>query len=88
MQEIFQRTMRSRLESFKSAKMGVAPPKHITKHPKKDQQQKVRGQNQAVLCPPPSSSPSNMIILLRRQRYPPQTPLEKNRCYYSGDEGL
>uniref|UniRef100_A0A671Z2W2 Sodium/hydrogen exchanger n=1 Tax=Sparus aurata TaxID=8175 RepID=A0A671Z2W2_SPAAU len=29
-------TMRSRLESFKSAKMGVAPPKHITKHPKKD----------------------------------------------------
>ncbi|TNM93068.1 hypothetical protein fugu_018470 [Takifugu bimaculatus] len=36
-QEIFQRTMRSRLESFKSAKMGVAPPKHITKHPKKDQ---------------------------------------------------
>uniref|UniRef100_A0A3Q3WLF2 Sodium/hydrogen exchanger n=1 Tax=Mola mola TaxID=94237 RepID=A0A3Q3WLF2_MOLML len=39
-QEIFQRTMRSRLESFKSAKMGVAPPKHITKHPKKDHQQK------------------------------------------------
>uniref|UniRef100_A0A3Q3WSB3 Sodium/hydrogen exchanger n=1 Tax=Mola mola TaxID=94237 RepID=A0A3Q3WSB3_MOLML len=41
-QEIFQRTMRSRLESFKSAKMGVAPPKHITKHPKKDHQQKVK----------------------------------------------
>uniref|UniRef100_A0A7N8XXE2 Sodium/hydrogen exchanger n=1 Tax=Mastacembelus armatus TaxID=205130 RepID=A0A7N8XXE2_9TELE len=41
-QEIFQRTMRSRLESFKSAKMGVAPPKTITKHTKKDQQQKVR----------------------------------------------
>lgn len=41
-QEIFQRTMRSRLESFKSTKMGVAPPKHITKHSKKDQQQKVR----------------------------------------------
>ncbi|XP_071751038.2 sodium/hydrogen exchanger 3 isoform X1 [Centroberyx gerrardi] len=40
-QEIFQRTMRSRLESFKSAKMGVAPPKTITKHPKKDQQQKM-----------------------------------------------
>ncbi|XP_056876481.1 sodium/hydrogen exchanger 3.1 [Takifugu flavidus] len=40
-QEIFQRTMRSRLESFKSAKMGVAPPKHITKHPKKDQLQKM-----------------------------------------------
>ncbi|XP_076611205.1 sodium/hydrogen exchanger 3-like [Chaetodon auriga] len=40
-QEIFQRTMRSRLESFKSAKMGVAPPKHITKHTKKDQQQKM-----------------------------------------------
>ncbi|XP_061659396.1 sodium/hydrogen exchanger 3-like isoform X2 [Syngnathoides biaculeatus] len=40
-QEIFQRTMRSRLESFKSAKMGVAPPKTITKHQKKDQQQKM-----------------------------------------------
>ncbi|TMS17951.1 Sodium/hydrogen exchanger 3 [Larimichthys crocea] len=33
--------MRSRLESFKSAKMGVAPPKHITKHTKKDQLQKM-----------------------------------------------
>nr|XP_019959927.1 PREDICTED: sodium/hydrogen exchanger 3-like [Paralichthys olivaceus] len=41
-QEIFQRTMRSRLESFKSAKMGVAPPKKITKHKQKEQQQKVR----------------------------------------------
>uniref|UniRef100_A0A8C3AQF6 Sodium/hydrogen exchanger n=1 Tax=Cyclopterus lumpus TaxID=8103 RepID=A0A8C3AQF6_CYCLU len=40
-QEIFQRTMRNRLESFKSAKMGVAPPNKITKHIKKDQQQKV-----------------------------------------------
>ncbi|XP_037651629.1 sodium/hydrogen exchanger 3-like isoform X2 [Sebastes umbrosus] len=40
-QEIFQRTMRSRLESFKSGKMGVAPPKTITKHSKKDQQQKM-----------------------------------------------
>ncbi|XP_077405362.1 sodium/hydrogen exchanger 3-like isoform X1 [Vanacampus margaritifer] len=40
-QEIFQRTMRSRLESFKSAKMGVAPPKTISKHQKKDQQQKM-----------------------------------------------
>ncbi|XP_026204643.1 sodium/hydrogen exchanger 3.1 [Anabas testudineus] len=40
-QEIFQRTMRSRLESFKSAKMGVSPPKPITKHTKKDQQQKM-----------------------------------------------
>uniref|UniRef100_A0A8C3APF1 Sodium/hydrogen exchanger n=1 Tax=Cyclopterus lumpus TaxID=8103 RepID=A0A8C3APF1_CYCLU len=39
-QEIFQRTMRNRLESFKSAKMGVAPPNKITKHIKKDQQQK------------------------------------------------
>uniref|UniRef100_A0A3Q3FS02 Sodium/hydrogen exchanger n=1 Tax=Labrus bergylta TaxID=56723 RepID=A0A3Q3FS02_9LABR len=39
-QEIFQRTMRSRLESFKSTKMGVAPPKTISKHTKKDQQQK------------------------------------------------
>uniref|UniRef100_A0A665VWS9 Sodium/hydrogen exchanger n=1 Tax=Echeneis naucrates TaxID=173247 RepID=A0A665VWS9_ECHNA len=35
-QEIFQRTMRNRLESFKSAKMGVAPPKTISKHTKKD----------------------------------------------------
>lgn len=33
-QEIFQRTMRNRLESFKSAKMGVTPAKKITKHPK------------------------------------------------------
>lgn len=40
-QEIFQRTMRNRLESFKSAKMGVAPPKPISKHPKKDAQQKM-----------------------------------------------
>ncbi|XP_029519676.1 sodium/hydrogen exchanger 3-like [Oncorhynchus nerka] len=40
-QEIFQRTMRSRLESFKSAKMGVAPPKKISKHLKKDQPQKM-----------------------------------------------
>lgn len=40
-QEIFQRTMRNRLESFKSAKMGVTPPKTITKHSKKDQQQKM-----------------------------------------------
>ncbi|XP_044191240.1 sodium/hydrogen exchanger 3-like isoform X2 [Thunnus albacares] len=40
-QEIFQRTMRNRLESFKSAKMGVAPPKTISKHPKKDHQQKM-----------------------------------------------
>uniref|UniRef100_A0AAR2ISV9 Sodium/hydrogen exchanger n=1 Tax=Pygocentrus nattereri TaxID=42514 RepID=A0AAR2ISV9_PYGNA len=36
-QEIFQRTMRSRLESFKSAKMGVSPAKKITKHPKPSQ---------------------------------------------------
>uniref|UniRef100_A0A4W4ERR1 Sodium/hydrogen exchanger n=1 Tax=Electrophorus electricus TaxID=8005 RepID=A0A4W4ERR1_ELEEL len=41
-QEIFQRTMRSRLESFKSAKMGVTPAKKITKHPKKDPNHKVR----------------------------------------------
>ncbi|XP_039677164.1 sodium/hydrogen exchanger 3.2 isoform X2 [Perca fluviatilis] len=40
-QEIFQRTMRNRLESFKSAKMGLAPAKTITKHTKKDQQQKM-----------------------------------------------
>ncbi|KAG7457763.1 hypothetical protein MATL_G00230730 [Megalops atlanticus] len=36
-QEIFQRTMRSRLESFKSAKMGVTQNKKMIKHPKKDQ---------------------------------------------------
>ncbi|XP_059411401.1 sodium/hydrogen exchanger 3.1 [Carassius carassius] len=35
-QEIFQRTMRSRLESFKTAKMGVSPAKKITKHHKKE----------------------------------------------------
>ncbi|KAM4725375.1 sodium/hydrogen exchanger 3-like [Anableps anableps] len=40
-QEIFQRTMRSRLESFKSGKMGVAPPKTITKHTKREQQPKM-----------------------------------------------
>nr|UQS87557.1 solute carrier family 9 member A3 [Rhamdia quelen] len=40
-QEIFQRTMRNRLESFKSAKMGVSPAKKITKHPKKESNQKV-----------------------------------------------
>ncbi|XP_068616319.1 sodium/hydrogen exchanger 3-like, partial [Brachionichthys hirsutus] len=40
-QEIFQRMMRSRLESFKSAKMGVAPPKHISRLSRKDQQQTV-----------------------------------------------
>uniref|UniRef100_A0A3B4AGP1 Sodium/hydrogen exchanger n=1 Tax=Periophthalmus magnuspinnatus TaxID=409849 RepID=A0A3B4AGP1_9GOBI len=40
-QEIFQRTMRNRLESFKSGKMGVTPPKTITKHSKKDTQQKM-----------------------------------------------
>ncbi|XP_062343261.1 sodium/hydrogen exchanger 3-like isoform X1 [Osmerus eperlanus] len=36
-QEIFQRTMRSRLESFKSAKTGVASSKKISRHPNKDQ---------------------------------------------------
>ncbi|XP_070403409.1 sodium/hydrogen exchanger 3 isoform X4 [Nothobranchius furzeri] len=41
-QEIFQRTMKSRLESFKSGKMGVAPPKTITKHTRKEQQQKLQ----------------------------------------------
>ncbi|KAI4876210.1 hypothetical protein NFI96_017943 [Prochilodus magdalenae] len=40
-QEIFQRTMRNRLESFKSAKMGVTPAKKITKHPKKEPNQKM-----------------------------------------------
>ncbi|XP_005452855.1 sodium/hydrogen exchanger 3 isoform X2 [Oreochromis niloticus] len=40
-QEIFQRTMRNRLESFTSAKMGVKPPKTIVKHTQKEQQQKM-----------------------------------------------
>ncbi|TNN38846.1 Sodium/hydrogen exchanger 3 [Liparis tanakae] len=40
-QEIFQRTMRNRLESFKSAKMGATPPKKIAKHTKKEPQQKM-----------------------------------------------
>ncbi|KAM6974670.1 sodium/hydrogen exchanger 3-like [Tautogolabrus adspersus] len=39
--EILQRTMRSRIESLQSAKMSAAPPKTITKHTKKDQQQKM-----------------------------------------------
>ncbi|XP_051729496.1 sodium/hydrogen exchanger 3.2 [Ctenopharyngodon idella] len=43
MQEIFQRTMRNRLESFKSAKMGVNPAKKLSKHPKKDSTQKPNG---------------------------------------------
>ncbi|XP_067267115.1 sodium/hydrogen exchanger 3.2 isoform X1 [Chanodichthys erythropterus] len=43
MQEIFQRTMRSRLESFKSAKMGVIPAKKLSKHPKKDSTHKPNG---------------------------------------------
>ncbi|MCI4395493.1 hypothetical protein PGIGA_G00181340 [Pangasianodon gigas] len=50
-QEIFQRTMRSRLESFKSAKMGVTPAKKITKHPKKEPNQKMsnwKGQENAA----------------------------------------
>uniref|UniRef100_A0A3P8NF96 Sodium/hydrogen exchanger n=1 Tax=Astatotilapia calliptera TaxID=8154 RepID=A0A3P8NF96_ASTCA len=50
-QEIFQRTMRNRLESFKSAKMGVSPPKTIVKYSKKEQQEKVktkRGNNKLI----------------------------------------
>uniref|UniRef100_A0A671LU23 Sodium/hydrogen exchanger n=1 Tax=Sinocyclocheilus anshuiensis TaxID=1608454 RepID=A0A671LU23_9TELE len=43
MQEIFQRTMRSRLEPFKSAKMGVNPAKKLSKHPKKDSTHKPNG---------------------------------------------
>ncbi|XP_050992505.1 sodium/hydrogen exchanger 3.2 [Labeo rohita] len=43
MQEIFQRTMRNRLESFKSAKMGVNPAKKLSKHPKKDSPHKPNG---------------------------------------------
>uniref|UniRef100_A0A3P9IYT9 Sodium/hydrogen exchanger n=1 Tax=Oryzias latipes TaxID=8090 RepID=A0A3P9IYT9_ORYLA len=44
-QEIFQRTMRKRLESFKSAKMGMALPKTISKHTKKEQQKTPNGKN-------------------------------------------
>ncbi|MBN3322075.1 SL9A3 protein, partial [Atractosteus spatula] len=40
-QEIFQRTMRQRLESFKSAKMGVGQSKKIQKHQRKDHMQKM-----------------------------------------------
>ncbi|KAG7278784.1 hypothetical protein CRUP_019090 [Coryphaenoides rupestris] len=41
-QEIFQRTMRTRLESFKSAKMGVSPANKLSKqHPKKGNVQKM-----------------------------------------------
>uniref|UniRef100_A0A3P8NHF3 Sodium/hydrogen exchanger n=1 Tax=Astatotilapia calliptera TaxID=8154 RepID=A0A3P8NHF3_ASTCA len=36
-QEIFQRTMRNRMKSFTSAKMGVKPPKTIVKHTQKEQ---------------------------------------------------
>ncbi|NP_001106951.1 sodium/hydrogen exchanger 3.2 precursor [Danio rerio] len=43
MQEIFQRTMGNRLESFKSAKMGVNPAKKVSKHPKKDAPHKPNG---------------------------------------------
>ncbi|XP_060760070.1 sodium/hydrogen exchanger 3-like [Neoarius graeffei] len=46
-QEIFQRTMRSRLESFKSAKMGLTPAKKITKHFKKETNQKMLPENAA-----------------------------------------
>ncbi|XP_046700045.1 sodium/hydrogen exchanger 3-like isoform X2 [Silurus meridionalis] len=46
-QEIFQRTMRSRLESFKSAKMGVTPAKKITKHPKKEKTSNSKAENTA-----------------------------------------
>ncbi|XP_026145868.1 sodium/hydrogen exchanger 3.2 [Carassius auratus] len=42
-QEIFQRTMRSRLDSFKSAKMGVHPSKKLSKRPKKDSTYKPNG---------------------------------------------
>uniref|UniRef100_A0A3Q3FSA9 Sodium/hydrogen exchanger n=1 Tax=Labrus bergylta TaxID=56723 RepID=A0A3Q3FSA9_9LABR len=59
-QEIFQRTMRSRLESFKSTKMGVAPPKTISKHTKKDQQQKVAGSGTLPLPLLPFTFPNIM----------------------------
>uniref|UniRef100_I3K859 Sodium/hydrogen exchanger n=1 Tax=Oreochromis niloticus TaxID=8128 RepID=I3K859_ORENI len=52
-QEIFQRTMRNRLESFKSAKMGVSPPKTIVKHSKKEQQEKIpngKSMSKTKLC--------------------------------------
>uniref|UniRef100_H3CAB9 Sodium/hydrogen exchanger n=1 Tax=Tetraodon nigroviridis TaxID=99883 RepID=H3CAB9_TETNG len=68
-QEIFQRTMRSRLESFKSAKMGVAPPKHITKHPKKEQQQKVRRSKETDVDLEPGWAPG-------RHRFSPSRDFE------------
>ncbi|XP_052390039.1 sodium/hydrogen exchanger 3-like [Carassius gibelio] len=43
MQEIFQRTMRSRTESFNSAKMGFNPVKKLSKHPNKDSTHKLNG---------------------------------------------
>uniref|UniRef100_A0A8C1G3U1 Sodium/hydrogen exchanger n=1 Tax=Cyprinus carpio TaxID=7962 RepID=A0A8C1G3U1_CYPCA len=49
-QEIFQRTMRSRLESFKSTKMGVNPAKKITKHHKKELTHKVVDLQVEGLC--------------------------------------
>ncbi|XP_056598130.1 sodium/hydrogen exchanger 3.2 isoform X1 [Triplophysa dalaica] len=43
-QEIFQRTMRNRLESFKAAKRGISPAnKKISKHSKKDSTMKTNG---------------------------------------------
>ncbi|XP_060916058.1 sodium/hydrogen exchanger 3-like [Labrus mixtus] len=40
-QEILQRTMRSRIESLQSSRMSTPSPKTITRHTKKDQQQKM-----------------------------------------------
>lgn len=94
MQEIFQRTMRSRLESFKSAKMGVAPPKHITKHPKKEQQQKVRRSKETDVDLEPGWAPGrhrfspSRADVLTGKHCCPQTPAEKSRSYHSGDEGV
>uniref|UniRef100_A0A3Q2YWX1 Sodium/hydrogen exchanger n=1 Tax=Hippocampus comes TaxID=109280 RepID=A0A3Q2YWX1_HIPCM len=51
-EEIFQRTMRNRLESFKSAKMGIAP-KTVAKYPKKLHDHKYYYYN-TVLLPSPT----------------------------------
>uniref|UniRef100_W5MMV8 Sodium/hydrogen exchanger n=1 Tax=Lepisosteus oculatus TaxID=7918 RepID=W5MMV8_LEPOC len=58
-QEIFQRTMKRRLESFKSAKMGVGQSKKIQKHQRKDHMQKHRNcVVQMQMRTPPVESPN------------------------------
>uniref|UniRef100_A0A3B4F6X6 Sodium/hydrogen exchanger n=1 Tax=Pundamilia nyererei TaxID=303518 RepID=A0A3B4F6X6_9CICH len=61
-QEIFQRTMRNRLKSFTSAKMGVKPPKTIVKHTQKEQQQKL------IIVELPNSAPTPQTFVKNFQR--------------------